>query len=405
MTVHSLWADDITSPLPHINRLELLAVLLALRSFASVLQGHSVAIMSDNTMTICYISHQGGTVSCSFCKLALQLWDFCLENDTTPTATHVPGVDNSLVDTLSRDLTACHEWELNNLYLDPIFRLWRYPTLDAFALITNTKCSLYCSRGNRVVDSVGDGLIFNWSSHLVYAFQPLPLISNALQKILAHPTWVFLVTPWWPHQPWFPLLLRLSQRTFYKFLPHPDLLILRTVKRDSPPSSQHPVAGTDNLGHLSLRFSARTQDTIRNSRKPSSRLSYERKWNCFLRWLPLTSPPPSSAGLPVVFNFLLHLADAGLSLSSLKVYLSVISAYHTEVDGHSVFSHPLAKRFMRGLLLTQLPDRQLCEAWDLPLVLCCLTHHPFEPAGTCELRLLSLKTLFLVAITSAHRVG
>lgn len=45
------------------------------------------------------------------------------------------------------------------------------------------------------------------------------------------------------------------------------------------------------------------------------------------------------------------------------------------------------------------------SCWDLPMVLRCLTRHPFEPAATCDLRLLSLKTLFLVAITSARCVS
>lgn len=74
--------------------------------------------MSDNTTTVCYINHQGRMVSRSLCKLALQLWNFCLENNITPTATHVPGVNNSLADALSQDLTACHKRELNDSYLN-----------------------------------------------------------------------------------------------------------------------------------------------------------------------------------------------------------------------------------------------------------------------------------------------
>lgn len=159
-------------------------------------------------------------------------------------------------------------------------------------------------------------------------------------------------------------------------------------ERDPPLTSQHPVIGAHNMGHLSLKFSERALSTMHDSRKPYTRLSHERKWNRFLRWLPLTLPLPSLAGLPFIFDFLLHLMDAGLSLSSLRVYLLAISAYHPEVDSHLVFSHPLVKRFIRGLLLTRQLERQCRKAWDLPLVLRCLTHRPFEPAATCELRLL-----------------
>lgn len=215
--------------LPHINKLELLTVLLAIRSFAPVLQGHSVAVLSDNTTAVSYINRQGGTVSRSLCKLALRLWDFCLANDIFPATTHVPGDNNTLADALSRDLSSCHEWELNDQYLTPIFHTWGKPTLDAFATTTNAKCEKFCSRGGRDQKSVGDGLLFDWMNHSVYAFPPLPLILRVLQKLLDCPTLTLLVTPWWLRQPWFPLLLQLSHHTYYKFPLCPDLLILRTA--------------------------------------------------------------------------------------------------------------------------------------------------------------------------------
>ncbi|KAL0190043.1 hypothetical protein M9458_017142, partial [Cirrhinus mrigala] len=43
----------------HINCLELLAVLLALRRFRPRIQGKHVLVRSDNTATVAYINHQG----------------------------------------------------------------------------------------------------------------------------------------------------------------------------------------------------------------------------------------------------------------------------------------------------------------------------------------------------------
>lgn len=85
--------------------------------------------------------------------------------------------------------------------------------------------------------------------------------------------------------------------------------------------------------------------------------------------------------------------------------MAALSSYHRSIDGYSLFSHPLSRRFLRGLLLTHPPQKPLRDSWDLPLVLQTLTRHPFEPAAMCELRLLAFKTLFLVAITSARRVS
>lgn len=43
--------------------------------------------------------------------------------------------------------------------------------------------------------------------------------------------------------------------------------------------------------------------------------------------------------------------------------------------------------------------------WDLAIVLRALTKEPFEPMATISLKLLSIKTLFLVAVTSARRLS
>lgn len=43
--------------------------------------------------------------------------------------------------------------------------------------------------------------------------------------------------------------------------------------------------------------------------------------------------------------------------------------------------------------------------WDLSLVLKALTKEPFEPIDKIPIRFLTFKTVFLVAITSARRVG
>lgn len=101
----------------------------------------------------------------------------------------------------------------------------------------------------------------------------------------------------------------------------------------------------------------------------------------------------------------MHLRELGLRHASLRVYLPAISAFHAQIDGRTVFSHPLAKQFLKGLRNLH-PDARLPPpSWDLPLVLCTLTKHPFEPMATCDLRLLSWKMVLLVAITSARRVS
>ena len=48
--------------------------------------------------------------------------------------------------------------------------------------------------------------------------------------------------------------------------------------------------------------------------------------------------------------------------------------------------------------------KPLVPSWDLPLVLRALSSGPFEPLDSVDLKFLSMKTAFLLAMTSAKRV-
>lgn len=144
-------------------------------------------------------------------------------------------------------------------------------------------------------------------------------------------------------------------------------------ERRPPSSPRRCIPRSNGLEHLALTFSEWVRETLLNSRKPSTRRSYQSKWFAFVKWLPPSYRTPEEAALPMVFDFLLLLVDGGLSHSSIRVYLSALSAFHTPVEGYSLFSHPLSKHFLNGLLLTHPPSKPIRDSWDLPLVLHCLT--------------------------------
>ena len=82
----------------HINILELKAVMLALRHWVSVLQGHQVIFPTDNTTVVAYIIKQGGT-------LLRLVWDVFLWlqiQDIAIQARHIAGCLNVIADQLSR---------------------------------------------------------------------------------------------------------------------------------------------------------------------------------------------------------------------------------------------------------------------------------------------------------------
>ncbi len=97
--------------------------------------------------------------------------------------------------------------------------------------------------------------------------------------------------------------------------------------------------------------------------------------------------------------------SAGLTHSTLKVYVAAITAYHAPLGGQSVGRHPLVTRFLRGALRLRPPVRSHVPPWDLALVLEALCKPPFEPLEEVSDRVLTFKTVFLLAITSMKRVG
>lgn len=99
--------------------------------------------------------------------------------------------------------------------------------------------------------------------------------------------------------------------------------------------------------------------------------------------------------------FLQNGLDLGLGLNTLKVQVSALSAL---TDTRWALN-PLVERFLKAVLRLQPPRKALYPKWDLTIVLDVLSNPPFAPTEDCTLEDISLKAVFLIAITSARRVS
>ncbi|KAK0139969.1 hypothetical protein N1851_023132 [Merluccius polli] len=122
-------------------------------------------------------------------------------------------------------------------------------------------------------------------------------------------------------------------------------------------------------------------------------------------WCQACHQEPTRCPIPVILDFLQSRLDDGLAPSTIKVYIAAISARHNRVDGVTVGSNTLVSHFLKGAQRLRPPQRSPRASWDLPLVLQVLGKPPFEPLGGSELKWLSMKTAFLLAMASAKRVG
>ena len=148
-------------------------------------------------------------------------------------------------------------------------------------------------------------------------------------------------------------------------------------------------------------------ETILSARAASTRRRYNAAWQLFVRWC--ADKPgevlPFQASVCLILTYLQEFLDRGLGLSSVKVNLAAISAYHLGVNNSPVSEHPLVRQFMKGVLHLRPTARSLVPPWDLTVVLDALVREPFEPLETVQLKFLSLKTALLVALTTAKRAS
>ncbi|KAL0161814.1 hypothetical protein M9458_041210, partial [Cirrhinus mrigala] len=173
----------------HINCLELLAVLLALRRFLPMLRHKHVLVRTDNTATVAYINRQGGLRSRRMSQLARHLLLWSQTRLKSLRAVHIPGELNRAADQLSRQPTHPGEWRLHPQTVQLIWSRFGEAQIDLFASPESSHCQLYYSLGEAPLGR--DALAHSWP--------PGPnLLAQSLCKIREDGEQVLLVAPFWP---------------------------------------------------------------------------------------------------------------------------------------------------------------------------------------------------------------
>ena len=104
-------------------------------------------------------------------------------------------------------------------------------------------------------------------------------------------------------------------------------------------------------------------------------------------------------------DFLIHLChDKGLSVSAVKGYSCVLNSV-LALKGRDFSSYRKITMLLHSFSRSVDPVKLRPPAWDVALVLQSLTGAPYEPLWTCDERFLAQKTLFLLALASAKRIG
>ncbi len=152
-------------------------------------------------------------------------------------------------------------------------------------------------------------------------------------------------------------------------------------------------------------LSTEVVETILQSRAHATRKSYAAKWQLFTSRCNSHQLNPVECSIGLVLEFLQDRFASGLSASTLNVYMAAIAAHHSPFGEQSLGKHPLAVRFIGGIRRLRPPVCPRMPTWDLAVVLEVLSKAPFELLEAVSPRFLTVKTVFLLAISSLKRVG
>ena len=170
-------------------------------------------------------------------------------------------------------------------------------------------------------------------------------------------------------------------------------------------STSHTLAAFREKGKQA-GLSARATEFTAEALRESTRASYDSKLECFVKWCNDIPCDLYSASLGQIADFLVFLFDKGLAISTIRVYRSAIASCHKGFqDGSSISGSSVLTNLCRSFFLKRPPVKTLLPAWSLPVVLWALSGAPFEPLHKASLHCLAIKTAFLVAIASGHRVS
>jgi len=152
-------------------------------------------------------------------------------------------------------------------------------------------------------------------------------------------------------------------------------------------------------------LSPEVAQTIIAARAPGTYARYESSWKHFSTWCGRRRFNPFDTSVSQILDYLQHcMVKLGLSHSTIRNRVFAIALYHRRFPLESLSRHQWIKAFIKGASRICPAQRNILPVWDLQLVLEALRGPPFEPL-VGDLKWLTLKVAFLLAITTAKRIG
>lgn len=228
---HGHW--DRAQSLLHIDVLDILAIEMGLKSFASKMRDIDILLRVDNTVAIAYINRLGGCRSQQCFQPAKRIWQWCEKRNLYLTASYISSHDNIVADKESRSEIIENDWTLGHGYFKLICNEFGNPVIDLFGSYVSHKCVRYISWHHDPGAENVDAFLVKWNEYF-YVFPPFCLVLKCLNKIKKDKATGIMIVPYWKSQSWFPIFEDLRVSRMLLFGPSSDLIFCPLSQTSHP---------------------------------------------------------------------------------------------------------------------------------------------------------------------------
>ena len=173
------------------------------------------------------------------------------------------------------------------------------------------------------------------------------------------------------------------------------------------PSKNSPIVPKVNTGylfHIRQRYengglSQKRIELMLSAHPKSNHKTYQSAWKKWDSWCCAMEVDPICSTLRDILHFLTDMFDKGHKHHVINVLKSVLSSVHEKIDGFRVGSHPDVCLLLKGISTQWPPKPKYSCIWNVSEVLTYIKN-----MGENDLKQLTLKMFFLVAITCPERV-
>ena len=323
-----------------------------------------VKLLMDNTAAVAYINKMGGTHSQVLSNLAVQLWEWRLQNNLQISAQHLPGHLNVRADQESRMLLESRPLDVSN----------NSGEMGAFGdrslcIPADTPAPKVCQLETRSLSSAFRCIFNELERHSGVCLSAL--CSDRALSTAGKDTECETASSGGPSVASTDLVPTITTSVHRSSSVIPNITQTGDERQSVSPSGQ-PTTGwmeTIRQRYDTADISEATRNLLLAAWRKNTTSTYASAWSKWVGWCDRRQVNPLSAPLSLILEFLKDQFEEGKAYRSLNVFRSALSALLLEIDSFKVGSHPLVSQLLKGAFNLKPPKPRYSHTWSVGKVL------------------------------------